>query len=243
MPIRKKKAVAAGISRIGKDRAKNDDRFLVTDLGESTLLFAVSDGLGGNPDGDIAAEDIMRCLGALETGSIVTPVPLSDAINQADMIIRNKVENNSKLEGMGATVTAAIIGQERVCWAHVGDSRMYLVRNGILRQITRDHTFLQDLIDWGDVSVEAALTHPMRHVLDQCVGGMDSGIDSGEFEILADDILILCTDGLHSVVTEEEMVEIVLSTEQLSHCTAKLLDASLQGGSLDDITIVVAHIT
>jgi len=228
---------------MGKDRAKNDDRFIVLDLDENNLLLAVSDGLGGNPDGDIAAEDIITCLGTIESDSIDDSTPLSDAIHQADMLIRNKVEKDPELEGMGATVTAAIIGEKRVYWAHVGDSRMYLVRNGVLRQITRDHTFLQDLIDWGDVSAEAALKHPMSHVLDQCVGCMDNGIDSGDFEIVAGDILILCTDGLHGVVTEDQIVGIVLSPGQVSRCNASLLDASLQSGSLDDITVVVARIT
>ena len=228
---------------MGKERVKNDDRFIVVDLDDNNLLLAVSDGLGGNPDGDIAAEDIMSCLGAIALDSIGDATPLSDAIKQADIVINNRVGNDPELEGMGATVTAAIIGQKRVYWAHVGDSRMYLVRNGVLRQITRDHTFLQDLIDWGDVSAEDLVQHPMRHVLDQCVGCMDSGIDTGEFERLAGDILIVCTDGLHSVVTEDQMAGIVLSTEQVSRCNANLLDASLQGGSLDDITVVLARIT
>lgn len=235
-----RKPLASGISRTGKGRPKNDDRFITVDLDEKNLLLAVCDGLGGHPDGDMAAEDIISCLKKMKFNGIDNAAPLSDAIHQADLIIRKKIEDTPDLEGMGSTVTAAVVGPKRIYWAHIGDSRMYLMRNSILRQITRDHTFLQDLITWGDVPVEAASKHPMSHVLDQCVGCMDSGIDSGDFERVAGDILILCTDGLHGVVSEVRMAEIILSTKQLSHCNAGLLEAAVQGGSLDDVTIVLA---
>ncbi|BCL61440.1 protein-serine/threonine phosphatase [Desulfomarina profundi] len=235
-----RKPLASGISRTGINRPKNDDRFITIDLDENYLLLAVCDGLGGHPDGDIAAEDIIGCLKRMKFDRIENATPLSDAIHQADLIIRKKITAAPDLEGMGATVTAAVIGPKRVYWAHIGDSRMYLMRNNIIRQVTRDHTFLQDLIDWGDVPLETASKHPMSHVLDQCVGCIDNGIDSGDFERADGDILILCTDGLHGVVSEEQMAEIILSSKQLSRCSAGLFEAAVHGGSLDDITIVLA---
>ncbi|MBW1749146.1 MAG: serine/threonine-protein phosphatase [Deltaproteobacteria bacterium] len=237
-----KTVIAVGKSRKGKNQVKNDDRFLVIDLDKNNHLLAVSDGMGGHPGGDVAAKDIMACLRSIDIDIVDKSTRLTDAINQADIKIRNRVKNEPKFEGMGATATAAIIGTKWLYWAHVGDSRIYLMRNGVIRQITKDHTFLQDLIDAGDISAKAAVVHPMRHVLDQCVGCIDSGVENGKFKIYSGDIILVCTDGLHCAVAEDKIAEILLSTEHASHCIDSLIEASLQGGSLDDITVAVAFL-
>lgn len=232
--------IADGKSRKGKNRKKNDDCFLVTKLGGNNFLLAVSDGLGGHPGGDIAAKDIMACLASIDIKGIDKSVLLADAIQRAERKIRSRVEKRPELEGMGATATAVIIHTRKIYWAHIGDSRIYLLRNGILRQITRDHTFLQDLIDAGDVSIKAAMNHPMRHVLDQCVGCMDAGIDTGKFKIRENDVLLVCTDGLFRAISDEKIADILLTKKQLHDHVDCLVEASLQAGSLDDITVVVA---
>jgi len=232
--------VADGKSLKGRNRKKNDDRFLVTDLGGNSLLLAVSDGMGGHPGGDTAAEEIIACLAAIDISVTDKSVLLTEAIKCAEIKIKNRVRKLSEFEGMGATATAVIISTGTVYWAHVGDSRLYLMRNGVLRQITRDHTFLRDLIDAGDVSVKAATSHPMRHVLDQCVGCMDAGIDSGRFEILENDVLLACSDGLSRAVSDEEIADLLLTKRQVPEYVDSLVEASLQAGNLDDITVVVA---
>ncbi len=239
-PMTIKGIAATGKSHRGSNRRKNDDRFLVMDLDENNLLLAVSDGMGGHPGGDIAAEDIISCLKSINIHVHNKSTLLTAALSQADSIIRERVEKKPGFEGMGATATAAIIGHRMVHWAHIGDSRLYLLRDKILRQITRDHTFLQDLIDAGDISAEDAVNHPMCHVLDQCVGCIDSGVDSGKFEIHRNDILLACTDGLTRAVGDDKIAEILSSAELVSDCTDNLIEASLQAGNLDDVTIAVA---
>ncbi|MBW1637039.1 MAG: serine/threonine-protein phosphatase [Deltaproteobacteria bacterium] len=234
------KIIADGKSCRGKKRNKNDDRLLLTKLDENNLIIAVSDGMGGHPGGDIAAKDIIDCLASINIGSADRADLLRAAIKHAEVNIRKIVKKSPDLEGMGATATTAIIGGGMVYWAHIGDSRIYLMRTGILRQITRDHTFLQDLIDAGDISHEAAINHPMRHVLDQCVGCMDAGIDVGQFEFRENDILLACTDGLTRSVADDEIAAILLAGTAVPDTINSLIETSLQAGNLDDITVAMA---
>jgi serine/threonine protein phosphatase PrpC len=234
--------IASGESQIGHKQAKNDDRSLIQVLDEEHLLLAVSDGMGGHPAGDIAAEDIMNCLNQIDTDMMDKSKSLSQAINRADMIIRNRVEKDPLLEGMGATATAAIISNTKTWWAHIGDSRMYLMRKGIIQRMTRDHSFLQDLIDSGDVPIAEAADHPMAHVLDQCVGCIDTGIDSGIFPVSPGDKIFLCTDGLYRAISDIKIAEILSSNNSVSGCIEQLIGSSIQSKSLDDSTAIVAYL-
>jgi serine/threonine protein phosphatase PrpC len=234
--------VVSGTTHKGCTHRKNDDRFLTKLFDDGNQLLAVSDGLGGHPAGDVAAEDIIGCLNLIDNNSIDKSLELQNAVNHADAIIRNKVKKVPVLEGMGATITAAIIDSEWAWWVHIGDSRMYLMRNGILQQITRDHSFLQDLIDSGDISAEDAENHRMAHVLDQCVGCMDAGVDRGDFAVCAGDRFLFCTDGLYRTVADARIADILSSEESIPKCVDRLLDTSLKAGIPDDTTIIVAAI-
>lgn len=237
------KLVVFGESQRGSSQNKNDDRFLTKALDGENYLLAVSDGMGGHPAGDVAAEDIMSCLDSIDSKVVDKSVELASAVNQADAKIRNRVKKVPIIEGMGATLTAAIISSERAWWVHIGDSRMYLMRDGILQQVTRDHTFLQDLIDSGDISLGEAMSHPMAHVLDQCVGCINAGVDYGSFAVSPGDILLLCTDGLHRMVPDSKIADILSSEKRISNCVERLFKTSIQAGSFDDTTIVIAYIT
>lgn len=234
--------IASGESQIGHKQAKNEDRFLIKVLDEEHLLLAVSDGMGGHPAGDIAAEDIVNCLNQIDIGMMDKSKSLSLAINRADKIIRNRVKKDPLLEGMGATATAAIISDTKMWWAHIGDSRIYLMRVGIIQRMTRDHSFLQDLIDSGDVPIAEAAVHPMAHVLDQCVGCIDTGIDSGIFSLSPGDKILLCTDGLYRAISDIKIAKILSSTNSVSGCVEQLIDSSIQSKALDDTTAIVAHL-
>lgn len=226
----------------GIKRKKNDDRFLITHLNKKHLLLAVSDGLGGHSGGDIAAEEIMRCLVNINISNSDTSSLLKAAINEADANILKKVKKDSKLIGMGATVTSAIICEGWVNWAHIGDSRLYLMRDKALSKITKNHTFLQDLVDIGDISEEEAECHPMCHVLDQCVGCIDAGVDCGKFEVFPGDILLLCTDGVYNSITEKEIIEILLSEQFADLRVQGIIEACIQSKNKDDATVVVCNI-
>lgn len=240
--MEKKSVAVSGITRRGSAHEKNDDRFLIKALNDESHLLAVSDGMGGHPAGDVAAEDIISCLSSINNNSYDKTLILTSGVNRADALIRNRVKKVPMLEGMGATVTTVIINGEWAWWVHIGDSRMYLMRKGILRQLTRDHSFLQDLIDSGDISVEDAAKHRMAHVLDQCVGCMDAGVDSGKFAVHTGDIFLLCTDGLYRTVTDEKIAHILLSERSVPKCVEHLLQASMMAGIPDDTTLIVASI-
>jgi serine/threonine protein phosphatase PrpC len=167
---------------------------------------------------------------------------LKTAIIKADANILALINNNPQLMGMGATVTSAIAGNGCVHCAHLGDSRLYLMRDGILNKITKNHTFLQELIDLGDISQAEAECHPMCHVLDQCVGCIDSGIDCGKIAVFPGDTLLLCTDGIYNSVTDDSIVEILLSIESAERRTHLLIKASINAGNKDDATAIVANI-
>lgn len=241
--MKKKNVIVSGVTRRGSTHGKNDDRFLIKALNDGNQLLAVSDGMGGHPAGDVAAEDIISCLSLINNNSYDKTLILATGINRADALIRNRVKKVPMLEGMGATVTTVIINGEWAWWVHIGDSRMYLMRNGILQQITRDHSFLQDLVDSGDISIEDAANHRMAHVLDQCVGCMDAGVDSGKFAVYPGDTFLLCTDGLYRTVTDEKIANTLSSEESIPKCVDRLLQTSITAGIPDDTTLIVASIS
>ncbi len=232
---------AAGGSRKGVGKRRNEDRFLVETTAGSTLL-AVSDGMGGHPAGDIAAADILRSLTNWPKERF-QPLPfLIEAVAKAESTILGRVAKNSDLTGMGATVTAAIIRARKVFWVHVGDTRLYLFRDGKLQQITRDHSFLQDFIDDGTYTRQQAAEHPMAHMLDQCVGCAGAVPDSGSFYLVAGDTLLLCSDGVYRPLGEAEIGALLSPAREAVDQIDKLLEAAVRAGSRDDVTAVVAVI-
>jgi serine/threonine protein phosphatase PrpC len=235
--------ISSGGSHKRVKNSKNDDRHLIKVLDSGKLLLAVSDGMGGHPAGDVAAEDIIACLNLIKSDSENGILSLVTAINQADVSIRNRVRKAMIFEGMGATATSIILNRGKVWWAHIGDSRLYLLSGGVLQQVTKDHSFLQDLIDSGDISEQEAAAHPMAHVLDQCVGSIDGGVDCGTFRVSPGDFIILCTDGLYRVVPDSHIASVAVSTDSVSDCVAELISLAVKQGPPDDTTIVVAHVS
>ena len=229
-----------GASCKGTGRKQNEDRYLVELIDEHSVLLAVCDGMGGHPAGDIAAEDILECFKDHD-GNITDPSAfLVQAVANAESVIMKRVEKDPELTGMGATATAVIIDKRMISWVHIGDSRLYILRNGALRQITRDHSFLQDFIDDGKLTAQEAAVHPMVHVLDQCVGCADAGPDSGSFALVAEDVILLCTDGVYRSLGEEEIKRTLSPAQEATSQVGSLLDKALQAGTRDDATAVVA---
>jgi len=233
--------IASGRSSKGASHKTNDDRFIVKTLDDEHLLLAVSDGMGGHPAGDIAAEDVVESLGLIAAGTDDKTGALVSAIDRADKTIRNRVSKALFLEGMGATVTAVILNRRKIWWAHAGDSRLYLMRNNFIRQVTKDHSFLQDFIDSGELSEKEALSHPMAHVLDQCVGCLDGGANCGSFDMVSGDFILLGTDGLYRVVSDRQIGQVISSPREVSGIVGDLLTIVAENGAPDDTTVVVAH--
>lgn len=233
---------AFGKSNIGNYRQENQDRFILRSLGQDGSLLAVADGMGGESGGGLAATTAIEFLENELNGIPPGPSELAVFLKKAGDVIISLSERDEELKGMGTTMTAVVINKNLAVWAHVGDSRLYLFRDGRLRQVTRDHSFLWELIQSKDITQAEALKHPLRSVLDQCLGAPDVLPDSGSFELVKKDLLILTTDGIHDSLSGEEMQSVLGSSVFLSDMAEKLTEKAMDHGGKDNLTVVICRI-
>ena len=192
-----------GLSRPGPGRARNEDRFMLQGVGGG-LLAAVADGVGGNRNGALAATLAMRSMRAFDTARAPGEALLSRVL-AADLDIRAARRTDDDLSTMCTTLTAVYVRDGAVDYVHTGDSRLYLVRGGAARAVTRDHTVLQRYLDAGDITEAQAVGHPARNALHQCLGCPMLEPDSGSLDARPGDVLFLCTDGLYNAAGPEAM--------------------------------------
>jgi serine/threonine protein phosphatase PrpC len=237
--------VPAAATDIGLERSVNEDKFatICTTTGE---CFVVLDGMGGAEGGEFAAQisvDAMRraLSGNLEGDVVET---LKGSIEEANRTIVLR-RQSKRFKEMGTTVVAALIEDSSVAISHVGDSRAYLVREQAIEQLTVDHTFVQHLVDLNQISRDEALPHPQSHILTQCLGSSpDLIVEVGRYWIWplrkgeATDYLVLCTDGLYSMVSDEEIFTIVTSLPPHEAC-AELIKLANGRGGFDNITVSI----
>ena len=212
-------------------------------------LLLVADGMGGHAFGEVASSAALAILVELE------PVPgaehdltkdpvaqVRDQVALAGQSLRSMITQRPELEGMGTTVTALLQVDDRVVIAQVGDSRGYLLRDGVLEQVTRDQTFVQSLIDEGRISQDAARTHPQRSLLLQALDGrVEVSPDISVRTPMIGDRYLLCSDGLSGVLSETTMRE-VLMVGTPDEAVDQLIDLALRGGAPDNVTCVVADV-
>jgi protein phosphatase len=168
---------------------------------------------------------------------------IEELMQEANRRIMETVEKEPDLEGMGTTLTAACVRNGTVCWAHVGDSRLYLFRGHELRQITEDDTMAGFLFSEGELTKEEARIHPGNKMVFQCIGGSGKfEADTGNFKVQTGDLLLFSTDGLHDEVPEEEIVSALRSDKNLEEKTDDLLSAALVAGGKDNIAVVMVEI-
>jgi len=232
----------AAITDPGMERELNEDRYAVIES-PSGLTWLVCDGVGGVSGGELAAQlaiDAMRR--DLEHQSKRLPdEALRSALMEANRIIVLRRQNQA-FGQMGTTVVAAMFSGNQVSIGHAGDSRAYLVRGRAIQQLTIDHTLVQELVDRGQIRAEDALSHPEAHVLTRCVGA-EPGIkvDIANYWIWPSsqtDVLVLCSDGLYSLINEEELAEAVASLTPQKACV-KLVELAKSRGGFDNITIAI----
>jgi serine/threonine protein phosphatase PrpC len=226
----------------GLKRANNQDRFLAREYGPEAVLLAVADGMGGEAAGDRAAQ---AAINSLENFQPETPDPvrhLQSLFKRASAAIEAQVRENFQLSGMGTTLTTVFLRRDRAFWTHVGDSRLYLFRAGELKRVTWDHTLPDTLLKEGNITSEEARNHPAQHLLLQCVGYGRFKASTGILDLKAEDILLVSSDGLHHEVPEEEIDAILATGEGLVETLKKLVQAALNAGGRDNITMVAARI-
>ena len=224
------------MSDIGLQRSLNEDSLLCRPPSD----FVVADGMGGHVAGEVASHIFTATMAELlEDEREVDQDGLREMVIAGNRAILSSIRLHPERKGMGTTATCLHIGNGRGIWAHVGDSRLYLLRQGDMRQITQDHTFVNDLIASGSITPLEAETHPKRNMLLRAVGVEEFvQVDTGEFALQSGDIMLLCSDGLTNMVTEEA-IQTVLEARNCVNPASSLVDCAKAGGGLDNISVIV----
>ena len=230
----------AARSDVGRVRAKNDDSAYV-----GRHLAVVADGMGGHAGGDVASAATVLDMIHLDTDEYDgdAGTVLADEIQTANSLLSELVHINPKLAGMGTTVTALLLAEGKLHFAHIGDSRAYRLRNGEFEQVSVDHTFVQRLIDEGRLRPDEAETHPHKNVLMRVLGDVDASpeLDLDTLDVEPGERWLLCSDGLNYVAGH--IVErTVRETRNLRECVELLVDLTLEAGAPDNVTVVMLEI-
>ena len=225
----------AGVATdIGRIREKNEDSYL-----SDEPLFAVADGMGGHKGGEVASQ---LALETLEAG-FRDRKELAQGLRDANAVVFERSQSDSSVQGMGTTVTAVVVEGTSALFAHVGDSRAYLLRAGDLRQITDDHTLVARMVRSSEISEAEADVHPHRSVLTRALGTEpDVVVDEVDVALTDGDRLLLCSDGLTGMVTEEQIVAILSAAPDPQDAADRLVRAANRAGGVDNITVVVVDI-
>jgi protein phosphatase len=231
---------AAGRSDVGLVRNNNEDSGFI---GKHFLL--VADGMGGHAAGELASSTTVAIVAQVDNNKEKLENLESKLIEIPKVItkeLKNAINKDSSRAGMGTTLTAAVIQENQLKVSHVGDSRAYLVRNKQISRITKDQTYIQSLIDNNEITESEAKNHPQRSLLLQAIDGITESIPViTSMEILENDKILLCSDGLTNVVTDEEILEIVNQFDYVGAVSA-LIEKALENGGPDNITVIVADL-
>ena len=224
-------------SDVGIVRDHNEDSYLV-----QSPLFCVSDGMGGHAAGEVASSIAVETVAKLAPRS-ADPAQLAAAVEAANAAIMEAADNGLGKPGMGCTATCAYIEDNVVAIAHVGDSRAYLVHEGTLIRVTHDHSYVEELVDAGEITADEARVHPNRSVITRALGS-DPAMYADHFQLNIEegDRLILCSDGLSSMIPDSEIESIANQSDTAQICTDNLVDAALAAGGSDNVTVVVVDI-
>ncbi len=247
---------AYGQTDRGLVRPTNQDTFLVDNRHR---LWAVADGMGGHPGGDVASRLVMNTLGdfapalAKDASESGTEEPsstfcLTTMVEHAHAAILAHAEHHPPLQGMGTTLVAAhllLLPTPRLLVINVGDSRAYLIRDTTLTQVTRDHTLIEEYVRDGRLTSEEAARHPDRHVLTRAMGlGLHIGSDIFPYDLINGDLMLLCSDGLTKMLTDERILQTAMPYRRNPPlCAQALIAAALEEGGIDNVTVVVCAMT
>jgi serine/threonine protein phosphatase PrpC len=254
--IKKTKLLAAGQTSVGMVRKNNEDAFF---LAPEKGLLVVADGMGGHASGEIAsrmAVDTIRnyfeavgehgsppLVGKYDDDFTEETNRLASAVRLANMAIYEAASQNEKWRGMGTTIVCALLNKHKLSIAHVGDSRLYLIRSGGIEQLTDDHSVVAEQVKRELISQKEADQSEIKNMLTRALG-IDSRVevDLSELSLLEGDALILCTDGLTNMVPDEEILSTVVAEGNPSVVSQGLIAQANEGGGKDNITVVAAYV-
>jgi protein phosphatase len=230
--------------------AAQSDRGLIRDGNQDSVyagprLLAVADGMGGMAAGDVASNIVIAAMAPLDEdvpGDALVDA-LRHAVGTANQQLRDTVDANPHLEGMGTTLTAVLFSGTKIGMVHIGDSRAYMLRQGEFSQITKDDTYVQMLVDEGRISPEEASSHPQRSLLTRALDGRDIDPEYSVRQVLKGDRYLICSDGLSGVVSAETIGDAMREIPDPQACVERLVQLALRGGGPDNITVVIADAT
>lgn len=223
---------------VGRVRTNNEDA-----LHTSERLFAVADGMGGHQGGEVASETAMRVL--IETFVESTPEGLIGAAQHANEAVLEQAAGDPELHGMGTTLVAIapVTDSESIAWINIGDSRLYLLRDGELTQVSEDHSQVQEAVRAGVLSPEEARTHPQRNIVTRALGiDPDVQVDGDAVDAYAGDRYLLCSDGLTDYVEDDRIAATLRRLEDPTEASRELVRLANEGGGRDNITVVVVDV-
>ena len=230
---------------IGRKREVNQDYVFVSDqpVGNIPNLLIVADGMGGHNAGDYASKFVVQVL-KKELAKSREDGPramLKKAIASANHQLIAESKTDAKLEGMGTTLVAATVIEHTLYFANVGDSRLYLL-NDEIRQLSKDHSLVQEMVRLGGLNAEEAKHHPDKNIITRAIGVKeDIEIDFFEYRLKKGDIILMCTDGLSNMVEDEEIFQIVRSSRDGVEAVEQLIERANSNGGKDNIGVIVAE--
>ena len=245
---------ACGRTDVGRRRKVNEDSYLVS---PESSLYAVCDGMGGHNAGEVASKMAIDTIAAfIERSGVEKEITwpwgldanlsfdgnrLKTAIRLANAKVFQAADNREELTGMGTTVVASLVSGKSLTIASAGDSRCYLMRGGALRQLTRDDSWVSAALGEGILNSDDVEHHPLRNVITKAVGARDTiDLDIVEHELEPGDLVLLCSDGLHGMINDQEVGRILgAATEPLEDLGARLIEAANEAGGRDNVTVVL----
>lgn len=225
-------------SDVGLVRGHNEDSFLI-----EAPLFVVCDGMGGHAAGEVASGIAVRTI-AEQAPKRADDILLGVAVEAANAAVLEGSLNGTGKPGMGCTATCVLIEDNRMSVAHVGDSRVYLLHGGTLVRITHDHSYVEELVDAGEITADEARIHPSRSIITRALGSdPDMYADHFTLDVSSGDRIIICSDGLSSMVPDKDIEELAVSSVTPQAAADTLVSAALTSGGHDNVTVVVVDVT
>jgi len=218
----------------GRQRNANEDSYFA-----SPPVFAVADGMGGAQAGEVASRIAAGAFEGGVEGEEAAETQLEQIAQRANTEINDLAQKDSSRAGMGTTLTAALVRDDEVAFGHVGDSRAYVLRDGEMKRLTKDHSLVEELRRQGRLTDEEAEEHPQRSIITRALGPEPKvNVDTMTVPAKANDIFLLCSDGLTTMVSDEQIAQILSEARSLRSAVNKLIDAANSGGGRDNITAV-----
>lgn len=236
---------------IGKKRAINEDYLDVVEKEQGMVLAVLADGMGGHNAGDVASELAVRFLVDrfhksklhLTSDSNAVSSWLKEAYEGANERISTIAESDPSCKGMGTTLIAAVFQNNKVTFAHIGDSRVYLYSKGEINPLTKDHSYVNVLLDSGEINEEQARTHPRKNMLMKAIG-TEISIDPDilTVSLRAEEYMLICSDGLSNMVSAEQMIHVLQSEATLQTKVETFIELANEQGGEDNISLIISRV-